>query len=331
MNPGRLPDIIGAELKSAREDQGLDRKELATKCCLSSKMILELEEGGMTSFYTFELKLSAAKRVGAYLGLSQADFLHEKALPIEHLGDSEIPNSEPVVTEAVDKPQLNLPSLSPTVDLKNSSQVLLDGPPIAKASDLSEFHIVKRFKAVPTILFAVLFVGLLFGINRGSEISEAVLALVNRGHVKPPPVQQEALGSVNPESKEDQPNPAVNNPEPAKPVEQVAVVAPQGQCPYIKEDQLASYQSPNPSKVGDTVNIKTLIKQTICVTDAIGKQVVTNLEANTAQAFKGVAPFTILSHDLESIEMYYQGWRVRSPKSGANQIKLVEASLQQTP
>ena len=80
MSQSRLPEIIGSALKAAREKRGMERGELATQCCLSSKMILELEEGGNSSFYNFQLKLSSAKRVGTYLGLSQADYLEQ---PVE--------------------------------------------------------------------------------------------------------------------------------------------------------------------------------------------------------------------------------------------------------
>jgi hypothetical protein len=35
----------------------------------------------------------------------------------------------------------------------------------------------------------------------------------------------------------------------------------------------------------------------------------------------------VITQDLDSVEMYFQGWRVRSPSSGAKQIKLIEVSL----
>jgi hypothetical protein len=100
-----------------------------------------------------------------------------------------------------------------------------------------------------------------------------------------------------------------------------------GQCPYKQDAQLLSYQSPNPTKLGDVVNLKTLIKQTFCFIDGSGKQLVIALEANTAHAFKGVAPFTVLGQDLDSVEMFYQGWRVRLPNVGSKQVKLVEVNL----
>ena len=87
-----------------------------------------------------------------------------------------------------------------------------------------------------------------------------------------------------------------------------------------------TYQTASPTKAGDTVNIKTLIKQTICFIDGGGKQLVIALEANTAHAFKGVSPFTVLGQDLDNVEMFFQGWRVRLPNAGSKQVKLVEVN-----
>jgi hypothetical protein len=75
------------------------------------------------------------------------------------------------------------------------------------------------------------------------------------------------------------------------------------------------------------VNIKSLIKQAICVVDNSGKQTVVNLESNASYAFRGSSPFVVITQDLDSVEMYFQGWRVRSPSAGAKQIKLMEVAL----
>jgi hypothetical protein len=114
---------------------------------------------------------------------------------------------------------------------------------------------------------------------------------------------------------------------PETPPAQALQTTPSEQCPYKQEAQLPSYQSPNPSKKGDIVNIKSLIKQAICVVDNSGKQIVVNLESNASYAFRGSSPFVVITQDLESVEMYFQGWRVRSPSAGAKQIKLLEVSL----
>jgi transcriptional regulator with XRE-family HTH domain len=77
-----MPDILGPALKAAREARRYERSELASLCCLSAKMILELEEGGMSSFYSYPLKINAAKRVGNLLNLSESDYLNYPSAPI---------------------------------------------------------------------------------------------------------------------------------------------------------------------------------------------------------------------------------------------------------
>ena len=99
-------------------------------------------------------------------------------------------------------------------------------------------------------------------------------------------------------------------------------------CPYKPDTQIQSYQAVNPSKPGDVVNIKMLVKQVVCVTDGSGKQTIANIDANTAQSFKGTPPFVIMTQDLDNVEMFFQGWRVRPAVAGSKQIKLVEIALQ---
>ena len=76
------------------------------------------------------------------------------------------------------------------------------------------------------------------------------------------------------------------------------------------------------------MSVKTLIKQSICVTDGQGKQTLVDLEPNTAYSFKGLSPFIVSAQDLDNVEMFYQGWRVRPPNAGIRQMKLVEVAIQ---
>jgi hypothetical protein len=49
---------------------------LAHAVCLSPKNILEIEESDtIDSFYSYPVKVTAAKRVGRYLGLDDSEFL----------------------------------------------------------------------------------------------------------------------------------------------------------------------------------------------------------------------------------------------------------------
>lgn len=62
--------INGHLLRVQRETRGWTMTDLAVRSCLSIKQIRQLEEGGSESFYSDAVKLTAAKKVAALLGLS---------------------------------------------------------------------------------------------------------------------------------------------------------------------------------------------------------------------------------------------------------------------
>ena len=72
----KTPNILGFQLKEAREKAGLTLKDLATKASLSKKQVQEIESGGDSLFYTVAIKLTAAKKVGKLLGLVENNFLN---------------------------------------------------------------------------------------------------------------------------------------------------------------------------------------------------------------------------------------------------------------
>lgn len=70
--------IEGQKIKSAREHLRIPVEQLARAVCLSVKNIKEIEDTNTSfSFYSFPIKVSAAKRVGKYLGLEQSEYLEE--------------------------------------------------------------------------------------------------------------------------------------------------------------------------------------------------------------------------------------------------------------
>ena len=331
-----LPDVMGSALKLAREARKLERLELANLCCLSTKMILELEEGGMTSFYSFSLKINAAKRVGKLLNLDESDYLSYPQ-PIVESGEG--------VEEALSDGLVNEHGLEATSLEANSSST--EGKPLTSSPDsaiterlewqelltekvggvVSGPESKDAFK-LPLKLVFFLFIGLaiaslFYSLNEKYELTYQLSSLMDRKTApqENPPAQLSKDGVEG--GKLEAPNEPVVSPE----VKSAEVPLAPGQCPFKPEGQILSFQSPSPSKAGDVVNIKTLIKQTICFIDGSGKQLVVGMEANTAHVFKGVAPFTVLGQDLDNAEMYFQGWKVRLPGSGSKQVKLVEVNL----
>ena len=62
--------INGDLLRLRREAGGWAINDMAIRACLSVKQVRQLEDGGMSSFYSQSVKATAAKKVGAILGLS---------------------------------------------------------------------------------------------------------------------------------------------------------------------------------------------------------------------------------------------------------------------
>lgn len=76
------PQTINGELlRLKRESLGWLVSDLATRACMSTKQIRQLEEGGASSFYSESVKLTSAKKVGAILGLSADEVF---GVPAQH-------------------------------------------------------------------------------------------------------------------------------------------------------------------------------------------------------------------------------------------------------
>ena len=73
---GPSPAILKTVLKTAREEKGLTEEELAEVVCLREWNVKEMEEGDTClTFYSMAIKVNAAKRIGAYLGLKESEYL----------------------------------------------------------------------------------------------------------------------------------------------------------------------------------------------------------------------------------------------------------------
>ena len=71
--------ILGERLKNERLRKNLREDVLARGVCLSVKNVREIEDSELSeSFYSFAVKVTAAKRIGKYLGLQETEFLEMK-------------------------------------------------------------------------------------------------------------------------------------------------------------------------------------------------------------------------------------------------------------
>ena len=69
--------IRGDVLRSARENMGLDREGLAEVVCLKPWHISQMEDTEEHYFfYSRQLKIKAAKKIGEYLALEESSYLY---------------------------------------------------------------------------------------------------------------------------------------------------------------------------------------------------------------------------------------------------------------
>lgn len=75
-----VSQIDGSVVRLRREAQGWAINDIAARACLSVKQIRQIEEGGLSSFYSESVKLTAAKKVAALLQLSEAQLFGQVPL-----------------------------------------------------------------------------------------------------------------------------------------------------------------------------------------------------------------------------------------------------------
>ena len=92
--------INGDLLRLRRETQGWALSDMAIRACMSVKQIRQLEEGGMSAFYSAAVKATAAKKVGALLGVSAEEVFGQVVEPLE----AESALEEPLIADGAAVP-----------------------------------------------------------------------------------------------------------------------------------------------------------------------------------------------------------------------------------
>lgn len=110
--------INGELLRLRREARGWVLNDMATRACMSVKQIRQLEDGGMSSFYSVAVKATAAKKVGALLGLSPEEVFAKLIEPTPELESAE---SEAVHVAGDETP----------VDVADVAQTSPEAPPVS--------------------------------------------------------------------------------------------------------------------------------------------------------------------------------------------------------
>jgi cytoskeleton protein RodZ len=348
-----LPEIQGNALKAAREKLKLEIKDLAIKACLSKKHITELEQGGVSSFYSESHKITVAKKVAKILQLDESlvlvhpdgDLAQQESLSFDAPADEveqlfktqetkatrdikEITAEARLVVEASNQAKVKSANKS---EPSQPAKVTLENLQSGGQMDSSKPKTKRSRSGLASVLLLILVAGGLY------SSKDDIIALFNPPAAEPQPVVVD--GAAPQDAKEDGANSATpaNPASPANPsapssvapaATSVAAVAPlpsDVSCP--KPDASVTEQSViEPSKPGNFVHVNVESRQIVCVVDATGKSMMQSIEAGAGYTFGGKAPFTILTNGLSQTSVYFQGKRVRPINEQARTMRIKETS-----
>ncbi|QWD88361.1 hypothetical protein GQ367_05530 [Polynucleobacter sp. MWH-CaK5] len=339
-----LPEIQGKVLKAAREKLRLDPQELAVKACLSKKHIIELEQGGISSFYSESHKITVAKKVAKILQLDESlvlvhpdgDLAQQESLPFDTAVEETQQPVKVQETKATKEEKTSAPAALSTAEESNQANTkpaAVKGKPVKVSLENiqtggqmnSSRPKSKRSRSgLASILLLILVAGGLY------STKDDIIAMFNPPAQEPQPVVVEGA-----EPKEDSANPATpaNPANPSAPnsaapaVTNVAAVAPLPSdvgCP--KPDASVAEQSvAEPTKPGNFVHVVVKSRQIVCVVDATGKSMMQSIEPGAGHTFGGKAPFTVLTNGLSQASVYFQGRPVRPINEQARTMRVKEA------
>ena len=316
-----IPEIQGKVLQSARQRLQMKPEELGAKACLSKKHIIQLEEGGVSSFYSEAHKVTVAKKVGQLLNLEESQFLVypgsdqsfqcSLSFDVEPLEDDVIQKpvtAKEVLNVASSKNEKHLSKTNESVEQK----VSLENIQLGKESFIKKIPFQFPLGLAKWSLLLSVMAGLY--ITR-SDIVELFIdkpdpVVVSAEPVEPPQESNEASMATVPT------------------VAGGASLPSEASCP--KADAIIpEYRVTEATKSADFVFVQSKAKQTICVVDATGKSNMQTMDTGSNYTFTGKAPFTVLTNGMSFVNIYFQGRPVRSSGDSVRSIKLQEVKLTQ--
>lgn len=345
-----LPEIQGKVLKAAREKLRLDPHELAIKACLSKKHINELEQGGISSFYSESHKITVAKKVAKILQLDESlvlvhpdgDLAQQESLPFDAaIDDAEQTKSietkvakevKAIVAEQKPVAEDSKQAANKSANKSESSQpikVTLENLQSGTQMDSSRPNTKRSRSGLVSVLLLLLVAGGLY------SSKDDIIALFNPPAAEPQAVVVEGAAPQDPKDEGANSNNPANPANPSAPnsvapaAANVVANSPlpsDVSCP--KPDAGVTEQSvTEPNKPGNFVHVIVKARQIVCVVDATGKSMMQSIEPGAGHTYGGKAPFTILTNGLAQTSIYFQGKLVRPINEQARTMRVKEASV----
>ena len=314
-----IPEIRKEVFVKAREALGLSVQELSGKACLSVRQIQQIENGEHNSFYSPNIKFTAAKKVAQLLDLQTEEAFDfgdlVSQLPIE------VQEAKPSPAVVEEKPKTKTPEPASNIKVESAAlaKSIQQKKPASSSPDKKPWLPILAFIAIAGFAFLSLRPSL-FG--TASETAQAPAEEV-KAEAPVPPAEPSAQAALE-KAAEPAPSPT---PTPAAVVAPVAVASTSSatECP-MADSNVASYKTDAPKKSADMVYLVAKTPQVVCVLDATGKSQSKQLEPGIGASIYGKAPLKVLTAGLSQVDLYFQGVKVR-PGNAGNTILLEPAPL----
>jgi DNA-binding XRE family transcriptional regulator len=358
-NRQSTPEIRTEAFIAAREKCALSVEELAHLACLSKKQIQQIENGQSSTFYSPTVKFTAAKKVAKLIQLDEKDafdFGPQAELPFAQ--PAEVTQTE--LTAAQQDSPVDAEKEAPKKDAAQANEGELKETKkkaVSKKTKTDEASPAVIQPEAEPILVETLKPETSKRVHSGARehksagkkwmwflsVGVLVFALVQFQPVlrdqldammgKAKPVEATALSSApaadpapsNPPATEANvaPVPAAAPVPPVAPSSPSPIAAASG-CPPA-DGAMESYKPASAGKPGNLVFVKANTAQLVCVIDAGGVVQSKAMEPGLGHSFYGKPPFKVLTSGFASVEVYFQGFRVRPSAPDAKNILLVQA------
>ncbi|MBT8633387.1 helix-turn-helix domain-containing protein [Polynucleobacter paneuropaeus] len=314
-----IPEIRKEVFVKAREALGLSVQELSGKACLSVRQIQQIENGEHNSFYSLNIKFTAAKKVAQLLDLQTEEAFDfgdlVSQLPVE------VQEAKPSPAVVEEKPKTKTPEPASNIKVESAAlaKSIQQKKPASSSPDKKPWLPILAFIAIAGFAFLSLRPSL-FG-----TASETAQAPAEEVKAEAPVSPAEPSAQAAPE-KAAEPTPTLT-PTPAVVAAPVAVASTSSatECP-MADSNVASYKTDAPKKSADMVYLVAKTPQVVCVLDATGKSQSKQLEPGIGASVYGKAPLKVLTAGLSQVDLYFQGVKVR-PGNAGNTILLEPAPL----
>jgi transcriptional regulator with XRE-family HTH domain len=287
--------ISGGLLRHLRESQSMDIARLARQVNLSVAQLKQLESddlapGERALFYSETIKANAAKKVAQALG---AD-LNELIVP-----------SAPETALGPDLPDMQV--------LDDLAQLLQKQERARQASRSYEFLQSRRLWATVMLFVAGAFVWYF----QKPLLAQGHDLVVSVERHQAPPVVLAAQPASEPASEPVVAVQRVTTPEQAPTVSSAEALC-------TRKASGAALKAWAPSKAGNMVHLVAQDDAAVCVQDATGKKFPVNFKAHESRTLYGVAPWTVHLDKAASVQVFFQGQRLRWPEGEQTSFTLQE-------